>query len=317
MKTINLLVFGTSIMWGQGLEEPDKIHNVLAQMLQEHRTTDKVNVYSLAHSGASTGFKADGSIDTHRESRIHGEVPTLYPTIVQEFEEFDELGLQPESIDIILLDAGINDVHVTEILDPLTMPHRIEEHIEIYCHQHMILLLEQLLAKFRNAKIIIVGYYEFLTEESEESYIHILLKAFGLISKILLADIVLGLADGLLKDRLLTNCKIFAEQSLTAFQQTAAELNSQHSEQRVFVADPQIKTENAAFTSDPWLFGINDDLSPQDPLAGIRTSACHSTSHKRTQPLFCEKASAGHPNPKGARSYANAIFALLEKESTL
>ena len=72
-----------------------------------------------------------------------------------------------------------------------------------------------------------------------------------------------------------------------------------------------IKPENAAFAADPWLYGINDDLSPQDPCADIRIAACHAAGSSRTEVLFCEKASAGHPNPKGAKAYAEAIFKLL------
>ena len=139
MSDFNWVVLGTSIMWGQGLEDPDKIHNVLKQMLQERFTDRSVHMTFLAHSGASTGFKPDGSVDTHREPRVHGEVPAIYPTILQEIEEFDELCIRPESIDLVLLDAGINVVHITKVI-PRTSSHQIEEWVEIYCHQHMVLL---------------------------------------------------------------------------------------------------------------------------------------------------------------------------------
>jgi hypothetical protein len=79
------------------------------------------------------------------------------------------------------------------------------------------------------------------------------------------------------------------------------------------VACPDIKPENAAFAADPWLFGIKDDLSPQDPLAGIRAMACHSAEPGRMKELSCDIASAGHPNPKGAKAYARAIFTLVDE----
>ncbi|MEP7289692.1 MAG: SGNH/GDSL hydrolase family protein [Chloroflexota bacterium] len=311
MSELNLVVFGTSILWGQGLEDGDKIHSVVVQLLRERFPERNVKATFLAHSGASTGFAQDGSVDAHREPRIHGEVPTLYPTIIQEIEEFDALNIPSESIDIVLLDAGINDVHVTTILDPFTTPHDIEKQVEIYCHQHMELLIERLLAKFKNAKIVIVGYYEFFTEESEEEYIHTLLKAFGKLPVGPIIDAVFGVAEGLIKRRLLTNCATFSNQSRAAFEQVAADLNSRSGSQRVFVACPDIAAQHAAFASDPWLYGINDDLSPQDPVAHLRSVACISAGLLRTQPLFCEKASAGHPNPKGAKAYAEAILAVL------
>src|ERR1041385_1911785 len=144
---MNLVVFGTSLMWGQGLEDAHKIHNVLAQMLKQRFPDEDIHITFLAHSGASTGYKPDGSIDTKQEARIHGEVPTLYPTILQEIDEFDDLAIAPEAVDIVLLDAGVNDVHITSILDPLTTPHHIEEAVQTYCRQHMELLVDKLLTK--------------------------------------------------------------------------------------------------------------------------------------------------------------------------
>lgn len=117
---MNLVVFGTSLLWGQGLNDADKMHTILARLWQERLPPDEVTIHFLAHLGASTGYLEDGSIDTHREPATHGEVPKLYPTIVQEIEAFDGLGTAPGSVDVILLDAGINDVHITKMLNPIT-----------------------------------------------------------------------------------------------------------------------------------------------------------------------------------------------------
>ncbi len=309
--SMNLVVFGTSLLWGQGLEDQDKIHTVLARLIEARNPGCKANVTFLAHSGASTGFNPDNSVDTLHKPRIHGEVPTLYPTIVQEMEEFDALNIPPETIDLVVLDAGSNDVHVTKILDPLTSPREISKSTEIYCHQHMPLLIERLLDKFKNARIVIVGYYEFITEESEEGYIHTMLTAFGKVPGGFIADFVLEAFEGLFKRRLLKNCDVFAGESLAAFKEIAADFNGRVPGKRVLVVDPPIKTENAAFASDPWLWGINDDLSAVDPVAKERAAACECAGISRTQPLFCSRASAGHPNPKGAKAYAEAILALL------
>ncbi len=308
---MNIVVFGTSIMWGQGLEESDKIHSVLARMVQQRYPDQQVKVTFLAHSGASTGFKADGSLDTHREPRIDGEVPTLYPTVVQEIEEFDGLKIAPESIDVVVLDAGINDVHVHKILDPLITPHQIEAQVEIYCHSHMLLLIRQLLDKFKNAQIIMIAYYEFITEPSEEGFVQKLAHAFGKAPGGVIVDAALDVAKGLIKQRLLTNCDTFSESSLAAFQKTAAELNAQMSgKPRVFVARPDFRPEHSAFTDDPWLFGVRDDLTPEDSLAAQRAQAC-AAAGERADKIFCKSASIAHPNPKGAKAYAEAIFKLL------
>ena len=308
---MNIVVFGTSIMWGQGLEDADKIHSVLARKVQQRYPDQQVKVTFLAHSGASTGFKADGSLDTHREPRIDGEVPTLYPTIVQEIEEFDGLNIAPESIDVVVLDAGINDVHVHRIFDPLITPHQIEAQVEIYCHNHMLLLIRQLLDKFKNAQIIMIAYYEFITEHSEDAFVQKLVHAFGKAPAGVIVDAALDVAKGLIKQRLLTNCDTFSDSSLAAFQKTAAELNALNSgKPRVFVARPDIKPEHSTFTDDPWLFGLQDDLTAEDSQALARAEACKAAGD-RADKLFCKTASVAHPNPKGAEAYAEAIFKLL------
>ena len=81
------------------------------------------------------------------EQRVHGEAPGIYLTILQEIEEFDGL----DSVDVVLLDAGINDVHATKVIDPRTSSHEIKEWVEIYCRQHTMLLVGQLLTKFKHA----------------------------------------------------------------------------------------------------------------------------------------------------------------------
>ena len=298
-------------MWGQGLEEPDKMHNVLDRLLQTRFSDRKVNVLSLAHSGSSTGYRRDGSIDPHHKPRIHGEVPTSYPTIVQQVEEFNGQGIEHDAVDLILLDAGANDVRLENILDPLVFPRRIKHLVEIYCHQHMVLLLELLTATFKNAKIIVVGYYEMLTEQSEDDYIRVLLKALGKVPVGVPADLLIVAFRPLFKRRLLTNCDTFASASLAALQQSADEVNSHLTGKRVFVLPPAIGNEHAAFSVDPWLFGINDDLSAEDPLAHIRAEECKCAGPSRTEVLTCKKASMGHPNPEGAKAYAEAMLALI------
>ena len=77
----------------------------------------------FAHSGASTGYKPDGSIESKREPRINGEVPALYPTILQVNPGYDAHVIALEAVDIVLLDAGVNNVHITSNLYPTTTPH--------------------------------------------------------------------------------------------------------------------------------------------------------------------------------------------------
>ena len=45
MRDTNLLILGTSIMWGQGLEETDKMHHVLKELLQGKASDHRVKVF--------------------------------------------------------------------------------------------------------------------------------------------------------------------------------------------------------------------------------------------------------------------------------
>jgi len=318
MADFNLLVLGTSIMWGQGLEDSDKMHAMLAKVLQPEFPNRTVNTIFLAHSGASTGYKRDGSIDTRHEPRIAGEIPTNYPTIFQQVEAFDDTKVDPDAVDLIVLDAGINDVKVTTVVDPLTSPRKIGTLVEIYCHQHMILLLEQITAKFKNATIVIIGYYQMITAQTEEGYIHTLLKAYGKVPSGVVADMIIkALLRRPIRRRILTNCHTFAARSFTAFQHAAKQVNKSLDSERIFVVPSAIPSKHSALTADAWLFGINDDLSPQDPMLHSRAADCKSAPHKRTDQLTCEKASAGHPNPKGAKAYAEAIYKVLKDKDRL
>ncbi len=105
--------------------------------------------------------------------------------------------------------------------------------------------MDKLLTKFKNARVVIMGYYEFITEQSEEEYIHTMLKAFGKLPAGVLADAALELAEGLIKKRLLANCDTFAQESLVAFQEIAELLNNRYGSQRVIIASMDIKPENA------------------------------------------------------------------------
>ncbi len=77
----------------------------------------------------------------------------------------------------------------------------------------------------------------------------------------------------------------------------------------IFV-DPGFTEENAAFASEPWLWGLNNDLTPQDEVAGPRRGACDAAipRHEGLAREQCYRASAGHPNVTGARKYADAIL---------
>lgn len=312
----NIVVIGTSILWGQGLPDDQKIHSLVVQLLHQRGiyADAPINVILLAHSGATLGFRDDDSEDTTQKPRVHGEVPTEYPTMVQQIEEFDSGAVRPEQVDLVLIEGGINDVSLLRLLNPLVSPAHLEQLIEQHCYRHMRMFLERIIARFTQAQIILVGYYQLITEQSATAFLRAFVTAIGAVPGGAVAGAAVDLAGDMFDNRILANCELFWQQSAARFQQAVEEINQVHGQapRRVVLAVPNIKLENAAFAPDPWLYGIHADLSPQDALAAERAKACQEAGFPRTVAPICDRASAGHPNPKGAKAYAEAIVALLD-----
>jgi hypothetical protein len=80
---------------------------------------------------------------------------------------------------------------------------------------------------------------------------------------------------------------------------------------RIRFAVPQFTEKNSVFASDPWLWGINLDLSPQDEVSATRIPACDLFYKDKPEDILscleCHRASVGHPNVSGASAFADAI----------
>lgn len=114
---MRMVVLGDSIQWGQGLKNTEKIGYIIAKMIEE-RHKAKVDLEIYAHSGAISGFNVNGDeINSTQEPLMVdfvGEVPNKLPTLIQESEAVSD----PETVDLVLMDFGINDVSIETILDP-------------------------------------------------------------------------------------------------------------------------------------------------------------------------------------------------------
>ena len=164
---------------------------------------------SLAHSGATIGISDDEVEDTQREARLNGEIPTNYPTILQQVADFSD---QPETVDLILVNGGINDVNVRRVIPSLSDDNLLSL-IERHCHQHMRTLLERTTAKFKKATVIVTGYYPMISEDSDLLLLEAFLIGLGLnIGNLLLGFGVVVLSEAI-RSRIAANCLLFAEQS--------------------------------------------------------------------------------------------------------
>lgn len=305
-------------MWGQGLREEDKAHSQLATTLRECFGYGTIQINTLAHSGAIIGV-GNNTI----QAPLPGEIPTDFPTILQQCDGFSD---SPESVDLVLVDGCINDINVRRILHPFVPPTVISDAVETHCHQDMKVLLDRVTKKFPSATIVVSGYYPIISEETDLAALEAVLIGAGVIVGGTWAVVpgatigagVTAVVGLLVKDKLVTNSRVFAEESAAKLRAAVAEINSTLGGQpRVRFADPRFGPQNAIFAPSSFLFGLNLDLSPQDPIAAERIAAC-AMAPPQIDRFICERASIGHPNAKGASAYADAILAaILNSESVV
>jgi hypothetical protein len=294
-----IVSLGDSIVWGQGLLDGEKFTTLVQRTLQS-KFTGTVTLENLAHSGAVIG--ASGATGNPQI----GEVPASRLSIIEQCDGYDN---SPETVDLVLMDGGINDVGVSTILNPLALIPSLDARVRHACHDGMLVLLNKVSAKFSkpSCRILVTGYYPILSAKSDPLGVTKLLSLFGIAVPEFLdkgVDFV---------NPVLNRCASFFNDSTQQIK-----LAIEHSN------DPRIKFVPTGFTDDNavfvrntsllWGLDITDDMNPQDPIATSRRPLCdiaHSDPSQFLDREICYRASAGHPNVQGAVQYSKQILALL------
>jgi beta-glucosidase/6-phospho-beta-glucosidase/beta-galactosidase/lysophospholipase L1-like esterase len=301
LDTFRMVVVGDSVAWGQGLQEHEKYDTLVESALAAKQANIGVYKTMLAHSGATIGVG-----DATTLPAIDGEVPTSYPTIAQQVDAFTDA---PETVDLVLVNGGLNDVNVRTVLNPLTKPSDLVALIDERCRNDMTTLLSAIAQKFENATIVVTGYYPMVTAASDTGLLEPLLIAAGIA--------VLSLPGGFIatqaKPTIVKNCHILYDETTAKLTAAVDAVNDDLPSPRIIFANPSFADANAALAPEAWLFGINGDLTPQDNVvAGPRALVCVANA-SRTDVEVCKRASIGHPNPSGAQKFAEAILAAIER----
>jgi len=321
LETFHLLVLGDSVALGQGLPEHEKFHAHVERWVRGQETGIGVYKTVFAHSGAIIGIRDDGTlVDDIPEPLTQapiGEVPADFPTIVQQCDSFAD---RTETVDLILISASINDVNIRRLFNPLLSEQDVFDLIERHCYSNMRTLLDRVVTKFRKARVVLTGYYPMFSEESD-------LTLLGAVAAFMGANVV-GLPGGVAgtalslagRAKLIERSTLFLKHSGIALQNAVDEVNGAlGDEPRVLFAQPEFDKSHTILASDPWIFGINSDLSLQDSISAERGVACASVPSSRgdVSASICPKASVGHPNAKGAGAYAEAIITQLIKRQPI
>jgi lysophospholipase L1-like esterase len=204
-EPFNVLVLGDSIAWGQGLKNDSRWRTTIVDRLAAKLGRPVVEVPSELHSGASIGLGdlnqiadttrdhvavdryapryADANAQTAtpaqsssfelsylKEGAYAGEIPSYTPTVLRQLDDYDAGPSRDTRIDLILLSAGINDVGVTRLLDPIADRRYVREAIRVHCHDHLVALLDRLRARFVEANpnciVIVLSYYPMIGDDS-------------------------------------------------------------------------------------------------------------------------------------------------------
>jgi beta-glucosidase/6-phospho-beta-glucosidase/beta-galactosidase len=314
LDTHVMLVVGDSVAWGQGHRPNEKTHARVQAAISAARGGIGAYSYVLAHSGATIGV-GDATV----EPPIPGEIPVSRPTVLQQVEAFD---LDPALVDLVYVGAGINDVDVTRILNPLIDAAVVAALVDEYCYRDMKTLLEKITSKFENADVVVTGYYPLVSLETDLSMIDRLLAAFGIMLGLVLPALqillTLGAAAASLFDvraRMALNSRVFWERSTLRLRAAVDEVNDRLDREQIRFAAPRFTAANAVMAPAAWLYGFNPDGSLQDPIAAQRAEVCRLNEARA--PDHCGVASIGHPNDLGVTAYVETVLAALDARDPL
>lgn len=325
--TFRIASFGDSIVWGQGLLEGDKFTNLAAAAVSKRRN-GAIAVYSLdrsAHSGATTLPASDppDAGQPRLPGDFTGECPSLSPSVAAQVRQWTtraSLNSQRSEIDLVILDGGINDVRIGQILNPFLFDGPLISDTIAICGPAMVTLLGSVLATFPRAAIIVTGYYQIVSEQSDLSMLLPALSGAGLLAGLVTPLIPGAVPIGLdpigaliflawIQERLRSRCALFATLANTMLQTSVTIAMAAAPGRRIALAVPAFGPRNAIFAPDPFLWGVGitgGGLVPLDPVAASRIATCGTG-------LVSTIASIGHPNVNGAAAYGTAIEAALPR----
>lgn len=298
-NNFRIVSMGDSVMWGQGLLPAEKFDSLVQQTLSP-AYPGGVTLEPLAHSGAVIG--ATGASGTPQA----GEVPASRPSII---EQCDGYANSPDTVDLVLVNGGINDVGVASILNPLALLPTLDVRVIHACHDGMLVLLNRVIAKFSKpaCKILVTGYYPILSAQSDPLGVTRLLSLFG----IAVPSFIDHDLDFI--NPVLARCESFFNDSTQQLKQAAADAG----DPRVTFIASGFTDANSVFvpgTSLLWGLDLGDDLDPLDPVAAARHPLCDLAYPDPLQlpdRELCYRASTGHPTVQGAVQFSKQILAAL------
>lgn len=309
-----MAAIGDSVMWGNGLRDRQKFSTITAETI-EKETGKKVVSMVYAVSGAEI---VPPDPVTICEGNCFGEAPTGVTPIIFQVDQIES----PEALDLVLLDGCANDVGLPAIMSPLTDPVDLSSNTVEFCETEMIGLLRKMRSAAPNAPIVVTGYFEFVSSESLE----LGAEELAIIQGVARDDLE-GIEDPLMA--LVVNSVVFDATARASLNLAVSTVNNDRTDDPpIMFADPAFGDDNSVFASDSYLWNLvsNEELGetlgldlrlfPEDPLLDARVQQCLEPD-VIPDVVSCVYGSLAHPNPAGARAYADAVITSLREIGVL
>ena len=223
--------------------------------------------------------------------RLHGEVPDEWPSI------WTQIKGAPGSKDkrtCILVDGGINDVGVFNIVNPFYNPSKLRAQTKKACYENLLDVLLKLVGKYKGAEVYVAGYYQILASGARKADLARFLYTRGVCdAKALVAVNFVSKA--------VANSRIFWQDSDKHIQAAAGQAHKE-----ALKTSGSVKFVNSGFKASDGLFGSRSLLfkpGQVDPQADDRIVPCWNAIRKGRSGLHCFPAATGHPNTAGVIRY--------------
>jgi lysophospholipase L1-like esterase len=290
-----LLVLGDSVVWGQGLAEEHKTAAILARHLGAEMTMQ-------AHSGAKIGVR-----DSYSVTMPSGEIPCFFPTILQQLKGFRG---DSDAVKWVLLNGGINDVEIQRVFNAMVPQYELELHTRNFCGRDFLILLRQVVRRFRRARVLVLGYYPGLSHQSGAAGVEAIYSLVHGMRFMPVGD------PELFRHEIVDHCLRFWKLSSGLLRGAVEHVNREAGKECAVFVDSGMNEANSAYApaSLLWELDLGDPERPPDEVAEARRAASELVGAGPLQMRQVRLSSAGHPNVAGATHLAEQCIRALAAE---
>lgn len=335
-QPVKVIAFGTSLMWGNGLKEPDTFRYLVADWVAE-RTGRPVALTTFAHSAALLGLPATGAVLEGNSDWAVGDLNYSVPTVHQQIDCATSLPDTADA-DLILLEGCINEVGAESIPLPWTNAIDLKKRTQAACGGAMKTELTHLSRVYPRATVVVVGYFPLVSDRSITGWFHGTRRLKKHAKKVYSVQHPGKPEPPAPKRSKKEERNVMADNSELFYQTSKQEIlnavdnvdiNIVHARQIIFAPLPEVMLASGTRTVDPnFAFGAPGHRLWWVPIPilwhwaffrdekyGFRYGECRKYVTKLEEKLICPVNPAFHPNRLGAKMYADSITAVIPPDS--